>query len=105
MSYVISISLHDLDIGSLLNNLELTGAMVQIVGGGTSGLTVAKRLVGAGLTVAVIEAGTFYEISNGNLSEIPAYATRGTSDQLTEVPPLVDWGFITTPQTVRSNLV
>ncbi|KAL9111591.1 MAG: hypothetical protein Q9227_004079 [Pyrenula ochraceoflavens] len=69
-----------------------------IVGGGTSGLTVAKRLVESGHTVAVVEAGSFYESSNGNLSQIPAYATRGSSGRVTDVPPLVDWGFITTPQ-------
>ncbi|KAL9616348.1 MAG: hypothetical protein Q9160_008768 [Pyrenula sp. 1 TL-2023] len=99
MSYVTTVLLHDLDVGSLLCISKLTRAIVQIVGGGTTGLTVAKRLGGAGHTVAVIEAGSLYEILNGNLSEVPAYATRGTSAQLTEIPPLVDWGFITTPQT------
>jgi NADPH-dependent 2,4-dienoyl-CoA reductase/sulfur reductase-like enzyme len=41
-----------------------------VVGGGTVGLTVASRLAENGsLSVAVIEAGTFSEISNGNNSE------------------------------------
>lgn len=71
------------------------------MGGGTAGLTVAKRLVEAGQTVAVVEAGNFYETSNGNLSEIPAYATRGSTGRVTDIPPLVDWGFVTTPQSVR----
>lgn len=73
------------------------------MGGGTAGLTVAKRLVETRHTVAVVEAGSFYEISNGNISQIPAYATRGTSGQVTDIPPLVDWGFITTPQSVSTK--
>lgn len=74
-----------------------------IVGGGTAGLTLATRLVEqqAG-TVAVVEAGTFYEISNSNLSQVPAndgvFASKGVDDW----QPLVDWGYITTPQAVST---
>ncbi|KAI4191856.1 MAG: hypothetical protein LQ348_003397 [Seirophora lacunosa] len=40
-----------------------------IVGGGTAGLTLARRLVAnTSVTVAVIEAGGFYETDNGNFS-------------------------------------
>lgn len=73
-----------------------------IVGGGTAGLTLATRLAEqqAG-SVAVIEAGSFYEIGNGNISQVPAgdgtYAGKAKDDW----QPLVDWGYITTPQAVR----
>ncbi|KAL8912052.1 MAG: hypothetical protein Q9171_002905 [Xanthocarpia ochracea] len=44
-----------------------------IVGGGTAGLTLATRLAEQQSgRVAVIEAGGFYEIGNGNISQIPA---------------------------------
>lgn len=50
-----------------------------IVGGGTAGLVIARRLAAnASLTVAVIEAGGFYELDNGNFSEIPAFASQFT---------------------------
>ncbi|KAI5860471.1 putative glucose-methanol-choline oxidoreductase [Durotheca rogersii] len=70
-----------------------------VVGGGTAGLTLATRLVEqkAG-SVAVIEAGTFYEISTSNTSQVPAldglFASRGEHDW----QPLNDWGYVTTPQ-------
>lgn len=74
-----------------------------IVGGGTAGLTLATRLAEqqSGL-VAVIEAGSFYEIGNGNTSQVPAgdgtYAGKAKDDW----QPLVDWGYVTTPQAVLS---
>ena len=74
----------------------------QVIGGGTSGLTVAKRLAeDPSVSVAVVEAGGFYELDNGNLSQIPAFCTRYSSDAVTDIQPLVDWGFITQPQPVR----
>ncbi|OTA64047.1 GMC oxidoreductase [Hypoxylon sp. EC38] len=75
-----------------------------IVGGGTAGLTLATRLVeqNAG-TVAVIEAGTFYEIGNSNISQVPAqdgaFAGKGNRDW----QPLIDWGYMTTPQAGANN--
>lgn len=45
-----------------------------IVGGGTSGLAMARRLSQDGsASVAVIEAGGFYEIDAGNATEVPMY--------------------------------
>ena len=50
-----------------------------IVGGGTAGLVMARRLAAnSTVTVAVIEAGGFYELDNGNFSEIPGYASQFT---------------------------
>ena len=72
-----------------------------VVGGGTAGLTIAARLAeDASITVAVIEAGGFYEVDNGNISVIPGDATffSGTSPEDTN--PMIDWGFVTEPQAV-----
>lgn len=77
-----------------------------IIGGGTAGLTVAARLAQSGRNnVAVIEAGGYYENNpEGNLSVIPAddiyYAGASPSD----TNPLIDWGFVTIPQTVSGRI-
>ena len=74
-----------------------------IVGGGTAGLTLATRLASdPSISVAVIEAGGFYEIDNGNRSTVPGYANFYTGSDPKNYQPLVDWGFVTVPQTVRS---
>ncbi|KAJ5957962.1 alcohol oxidase [Penicillium vulpinum] len=65
-----------------------------IVGGGLTGLVTAMRLSESGkYSVAVIEAGGFYEVDAGNTSVIPAYE----SDYL-ESPPTIDWKIYTTNQ-------
>lgn len=76
-----------------------------VVGGGTAGLTVARRLAAnASIKVAVIEAGDFYEFSNGNYSEIPAYATDFTGNNPAQKNPYLDWYQYTEPQPVRRCL-
>lgn len=75
-----------------------------VVGGGTAGLTIATRLVEAKVgMVAVIEAGSFYEISNSNISQVPAtdgaFSGKGEKDW----QPLIDWGYMTTPQAVSMH--
>lgn len=70
-----------------------------IVGGGTAGLTLAARLA-ENFTVAVIEAGGFYETDNGNLSVIPGDAIQFVGADVNDFQPLIDWGFATTPQPV-----
>ena len=75
-----------------------------IVGGGTAGLVVAARLAESKSTsVAVIEAGGFYEIDNGNISVIPADAIFYSGADPSDTQPLIDWGINTVPQRVRSN--
>ncbi|KAF2084722.1 GMC oxidoreductase [Saccharata proteae CBS 121410] len=70
-----------------------------VVGGGTAGLTIAYRLAEDGSnSVAVVEAGNFYEITNGNLSQIPGNDIWWTGTDLNDTNPLVDWGYHTTPQ-------
>jgi hypothetical protein len=72
-----------------------------IVGGGTAGLALAHRLsANSVFSVAVIEAGGFYEIDNGNFSQIPFFAPVGTDKDKENYNSLVDWGFATVPQEV-----
>jgi choline dehydrogenase len=72
-----------------------------VVGGGTAGLTIASRLVEqkAG-SVAVIEAGTFYELSTGNITQVPATSATWAGKSPTDWQPLADWGYVTAPQEV-----
>ncbi|TVY18013.1 Dehydrogenase patE [Lachnellula arida] len=75
-----------------------------VIGGGNAGLVVATRLAQQPNTsVAVIEAGNFYEIDNGNLSVIPADGVFYAGSSPTDVNPLVDWGFVSTPQAGLNN--
>ncbi|KAI0909796.1 GMC oxidoreductase [Ustulina deusta] len=75
-----------------------------IVGGGTAGLTLASRLVEqkAG-SVAVVEAGSFYELGQSNISQIPADTAFYTGKSKNDTQPRTDWGYITTPQAGAFN--
>lgn len=71
-----------------------------IVGGGTAGLTVASRLAeNSSLSIAVVEAGTFSEISNGNNSQVPAYSVKGIGSGEYK-NPFADWELDTVEQPV-----
>ncbi|KAK4233374.1 hypothetical protein C8A03DRAFT_38924 [Achaetomium macrosporum] len=70
-----------------------------IVGGGTAGLAMAKRLAENGThSVAVIEAGGFYEIEAGNATEVPMYLFNYFLDNGHVKNPLFDWYQYTVPQ-------
>lgn len=70
-----------------------------IVGGGTAGLTIATRLAAnRAISVAVIEAGGFYEVDSGNISVVPGYSTFYAGTDPNDTDPKIDWDFITTPQ-------
>lgn len=75
-----------------------------VVGGGTAGITIATRLSATGARVALVEAGGFYEIDNGNYSTVPGYATFFTGSDPTNFQPGIDWGISTVPQPVRHPL-
>lgn len=69
------------------------------MGGGTAGLVLANRLSSnPALSIAVVEAGSFAEISNGNLSQIPRNAWNSADITLDGVNPLIDWSFVTEPE-------
>jgi choline dehydrogenase-like flavoprotein len=54
------------------------------------------------ITVAVIEAGTLYQVTNPFLSTVPAgdvFWVGSDPQQPLDINPLVDWGFVTQPQT------
>jgi flavin-dependent dehydrogenase len=75
-----------------------------IIGGGTAGLTVASRLAeNKSLSIAVVEAGTFAEISNGNGSQVPAYSYGSVSGGGGYVNQWIDWELNTVPQTVSKK--
>lgn len=66
-----------------------------IVGGGTAGLALANRL-SEHFTVAVIEAGGYYEDIDPT-AEVPGLAgTEYPKDPSAKFP--IDWNFVTTPQ-------
>ncbi|KAK4545584.1 hypothetical protein LTR36_002934 [Oleoguttula mirabilis] len=76
-----------------------------VVGAGTAGLALATRLAQDGrYSVAVLEAGSYYELDNGNRSVIPAYDVYSAgTDGLGGVNPLIDWEFMTTAQAGANN--
>ncbi|KAI0594558.1 hypothetical protein F4775DRAFT_596094 [Biscogniauxia sp. FL1348] len=70
-----------------------------IVGGGTAGLNLAARLSeDPAFSVAVVEAGTYYQIGNPLLSSTPLGACAFIGTSTGDVNPAVDWGIVTTPQ-------
>lgn len=70
----------------------------QVVGAGTAGGAVAARLALAGYSVGLVEAGSFYDLDNGNKTTVPGYdQTTHPNDPLDS---LVDYDFVTEPEPV-----
>ncbi|KAK2612673.1 hypothetical protein QQS21_001290 [Conoideocrella luteorostrata] len=74
-----------------------------IVGGGTAGNTVGYRLAEANFSVAVIEAGTYFELSKPGFSTIPGLDVLFVGSSSWEGVSLADWKFETTPQQGADN--
>ncbi|KAK0104924.1 hypothetical protein ONS95_005187 [Cadophora gregata] len=76
-----------------------------VVGGGTAGLTIASRLAEFA-SVAVVEAGGFYEVENGNNSVVPylglVMPVLATTESFPQ-QPLVDWGLVSEIQAGAAN--
>ena len=77
-----------------------------VVGGGTAGLTMANRLSASGkYTVAVIEAGTFYQVTDPLLAQTPAGDVVFVGASAADTNPAVDWNFFTPPQSGANDRV
>lgn len=75
-----------------------------VVGGGTAGLAMAARLSeNSSISVAVIEAGTYYELA-GNFSEIPLEDSLFTGKDPADTNSDIDWDFVTIPQAVCQTI-
>ncbi|OTA66000.1 GMC oxidoreductase [Hypoxylon sp. EC38] len=77
-----------------------------VVGGGTAGNTIAARLAmdPANYTVAVLNAGSFYEIMNGNLTQIPGYSFESAEPNFASgLSSMTALGLRTVPQPGYNN--
>lgn len=79
----------------------------QIVGGGNAGNAIAARLAldPANYSIALLEAGSFYEISDGNRTQVPGYNWINTLDfPIGQVSTKTSIALHTLPQPVSSYL-
>lgn len=74
-----------------------------IVGGGTAGNAIGYRLAEAGFSVAIVEAGLYYEIAKPVLGTTPGGDIIGIGSSILDSVPTVDWEFLTEPQTGANN--
>ncbi|KAL1646957.1 hypothetical protein SLS58_003094 [Diplodia intermedia] len=74
-----------------------------VVGGGTGGNAIGVRLAEAGFSVAIIEAGGYYEIGKPVLGSTPAGGIVGIGANPLDSDPLIDWLFKTKPQGGANN--
>jgi choline dehydrogenase len=81
---------------------------LPVIGGGTAGLTIAARLAEFA-SVAVIEAGGYYQTDYGNASVIPLLCLTGIDiiNPSESFPhrPEIDWELLTQPQTNAAKRV
>jgi len=62
---------HQLPLGCHVSNF----LQRLVIGGGTAGITIASRLAEpSDVLVAIIEAGGFYEVNDGNYGMLPSLA-------------------------------
>jgi choline dehydrogenase-like flavoprotein len=92
------LSAHAMPYGGGYGHLEFD---YVVVGAGPGGLTIASRLSeDPSISVAIIEAGTWSTKVTGNQSQVPAYDFHYNGKAHNDTNPSVDWGFITSPQSV-----
>ncbi|KAJ5033354.1 uncharacterized protein L3040_008472 [Drepanopeziza brunnea f. sp. 'multigermtubi'] len=92
-------------VASLTSGFGVTATYdYVVVGGGTAGLAMAARLSeNSAISVAVIEAGSLYQVTNPLLSSTPAGDVYWAGSSPTDTNPLVDWNFVTAPQAGAQN--
>ncbi|KAF8854637.1 alcohol oxidase [Acephala macrosclerotiorum] len=103
--YAVAQTLRRIEIERMARATASLISPFAIVGGGTAGLAIASRLAET-FSVAVIEAGGFYEVENGNNSVVPWYALTTPVLSVSESysrQPLVDWDLVSVPQTAAGN--
>lgn len=89
----------DTTLGTIAGAAGVTASFdYVVVGGGTAGNVVGVRLAEAGYTVAVVEAGGFYQISKPLLTTAPAGDVFNIGMSMSDAVSLVDWKFETEPQ-------
>lgn len=74
-----------------------------VVGGGTAGNAIGYRLAEAGFSVAIVEAGLYYEIAKPVLGSTPGGDIIGIGASMLDSVPTVDWEFQTEPQVGANN--
>lgn len=74
-----------------------------VVGGGTAGNAIGVRLAEAGFSVAIIEAGLYYQIGKPVLGSTPAGGIVGIGANPLDSDPIVDWVLTTEPQAGADN--
>lgn len=74
-----------------------------VVGGGTAGNAIGVRLAEAGNSVAIIEAGGYYEIEKPVLGSTPAGSFLGVGSSALDTFITVDWAYETEPQPNLNN--
>ncbi|PKY07982.1 FAD/NAD(P)-binding domain-containing protein [Aspergillus campestris IBT 28561] len=88
---------------------RLYGNVIDSTHTGSSSTPISRNRLQPGssgnpsLRVAVVEAGGFYEVGNGNRSIVPAYCALYTGSDPGDTNPHIDWGFQTTPQPGAAN--
>lgn len=69
-----------------------------VIGGGTAGAGIGARLAEGGQSVAIIEAGGYYELEKPVFGTTPAGGLFGVGASPLDTVRTVDWGFTTEPQ-------
>lgn len=89
----------DTALGALGGAVGITATYdYVVVGGGTAGNTIGVRLAEAGYSVAIIEAGGYYQVGKPLLTTSPAGDVFNIGMSMSDASPLVDWMFETQPQ-------
>ncbi|KID85913.1 choline dehydrogenase [Metarhizium guizhouense ARSEF 977] len=74
-----------------------------VVGGGTAGNAMGYRLAEAGFKTAIVEAGTFFELSKPGFATIPGLDVLFVGSDSFEALSPADWKFESTPQQGANN--